>query len=1254
VTPDYRVDLGGVTLSSLEVKGKSTVLIPLTHDLGGSSSFVELEDFVKKGLNTRLRQANRNQLVTQKLRGSRPRLLSGGSWTQILCVAFVCLLCLSVQAQSTYGSVAGFVTDPSGAAITAAQVILTNLGTSEKRTQSTADGLYSFVTVIPGQYRVEIEKQGFKRITQEPVVVQVQQSTRIDVAMQVGTVSEVITVTTATPLLQSETSSLGQVVEQRKANELPLNGRNIFNLAALSPGVVPQGESNDTPVGKNIFAWANYQIGGSFANQSAEYLDGQPLNTAYINVPIVVPTQDSIQEFKVQTNALGPEWGKFSGGVINLSTKSGTNHIHGEVHEYLRNKVFNSNEYFLKASQIAGGTENEPPPFTQNQFGASAGGRLIKDKTFWFFSGESFRLRQGEVFTTNVPTAAERNGDFTGLTDQAGNPITIYDPATTDPSTGVRQEFPTHNVIPLGEQDPTARALLDLFPQPTGPGIYNNYVVATSAGGNHNQAVFRIDQNISQKQRLFFRFSYWNLLNLAVDPLGTGLCFNQCTETIHTKASVLDYNVNLSPTTIADLNFSVSRFTYDRSPKNAGFDLTTIGWPASFNSVIPAIMRTPPTPCIENMANNITCSEGQSFITDHNTQWNFSPSINMIRGRHALVFGGQVEVDRDNYAQSNIASGFFAFDHTYTANAAVNPASDTGFGFASFLIGYALPPGVFQGSPSGIALVPALTAGQQIYRAVYFGDTWHATGKLTLNLGLRYEQQGPWSERFDRLSYFDPSAVNLASEASGRSDKGEVFLVKTGRNDSRNNMPLDKTNFAPRFGLAYSLNSKTVIRSGYGIFWIPNLVSFNINPGNDTVALGASVYTGSIDGGATFINKISNPFPVTGIVPPPGRNFPPGQSVQTFTAGMQVSESNYFDHRTGYVQQWNLDLQRELPAGFFVDVAYAGSKGTHLSAGATQADQLPDQYFAQAAAGTLNLFQQVPNPFTAMSGNGTALGGPTVAQGQLLLPYPQYSGVEFDGQGAYDSIYHALQVSAQKRFAGGGTLLVAYTNAKLISNTDTLTSWLEGGSGFTGGIQDNYNLGAERSLSSQDVPQRLVVSYVLDLPFGTGKKFLAGVRGPVGKLVSGWGVDGITTLQRGFPLKFFTSNATQAFGAGARPNRIPGCKAKLSGSAESRLNEWFNTSCFSQPDAFVFGNEPRVDSSLRQQGIVNFDFAIFKRTTFGPSERMGLEFRTEFFNLFNHPQFGAPDTFLPDGTFGSVNSTINNPRLIQFALKFVF
>jgi hypothetical protein len=327
----------------------------------------------------------------------------------VLSSAVLFSTCIFVQGQSTYGSITGTVTDPSGAAIADARVTLTNLGTTEKRTQPTgADGLYSFVNLIPGNYRIEVEKAGFKRITQEPVVVQVQQTSKIDVSLPIGQATETVEVTSETPLLQSETSSLGQVVDQRKANELPLNGRNIYSLAAIAPSVIPQGNTTGTPVGKNPFDFANYQIGGSFANQSAEYLDGQPLNIGYINLPLLVPTQDSISEFKVQYNNLGPEWGKFSGGVINLSTKSGTNKWHGSLYEYLRNRVLNSNEFFNKGQQIKLGEKNQAVPFTQNQFGGTVGGAVIKDKTFVFFSYEGFRLRTGTVFTTTVPTLAER------------------------------------------------------------------------------------------------------------------------------------------------------------------------------------------------------------------------------------------------------------------------------------------------------------------------------------------------------------------------------------------------------------------------------------------------------------------------------------------------------------------------------------------------------------------------------------------------------------------------------------------------------------------------------------------------------------------------------------------------------------------------------------------------------------------------------------------------------------------------------
>src|SRR6202140_3118507 len=286
------------------------------------------------------------------------------------CVACLVVVSPPSRAQSTYGSVSGAVTDSSGGAIADAQVTLTNLGTSEKRTQSTGnEGFFSFVNLNPGQYKIDVEKPGFKHTTRSEVVVEVQQTSRVDLTMQVGEVTQSIEVTGETSLLQPETSSLGQVVEERKANELPLNGRNIFNLITVSPAAVAQGGSGGTPVGQNPFSWGNYQVGGSFANESAEYLDGQPLNIGYINLPIVIPTQDSVGEFKVQYNNLGPEFGKFSGDIMNFSTKSGSNAFHGEAYEFLRNKVLNSNEYFNKQHQLASGQKNVAPPWTQNQYG---------------------------------------------------------------------------------------------------------------------------------------------------------------------------------------------------------------------------------------------------------------------------------------------------------------------------------------------------------------------------------------------------------------------------------------------------------------------------------------------------------------------------------------------------------------------------------------------------------------------------------------------------------------------------------------------------------------------------------------------------------------------------------------------------------------------------------------------------------------------------------------------------------------------
>ena len=1210
-----------------------------------------------------------------------------------LAVSFlvVCIVMLSqpAWAQSTYGTVTGSVTDASGGAVADAQVTLTNQGTSEKRTQSTgSDGLYTFVNLFAGKYKVDAEKTGFKRTSRTDIVVEVQQTSRIDLTMQVGAVNQVVEVTGETPLLQPETSSLGEVVEQRQTDELPLNGRNIFNLAFVAPSVVPQGNSYGTPVGKNPFDFANFQVGGSFGNQSAEYLDGQPLNIGYINLPLIIPTQDSIGEFKVQYNNVGPEWGKFSGGVINFSTRSGNNEWHGSAYEFLRNKVLNANEFFANAAGI------KRPPFTQNQYGATLGGPAFKDKLFFFFSWERFALRQGTVFTTTVPTLAERGlGATTNFDFSAAGLPAIFDPLTVNTTTGVRSQFPG-NIIPASRINPSSLLLLNLLiPKPTNTALVNNFVKATGLGGNSDEYIPRVDYVINNKSRIFGRYSYWKLADLPRDPFGTGVCQDRCAETYHTNALAIDYSYTVSPTILAGVNVSASRFRYLRTPNNAGFDVTKEGFPAAYNSAVPSIERTPLTPDFAISDTLVTHSQGQSAISDKDTQYNFSPRVTVLHGRHTFAAGGQFEFSYDNYLQTNTGGGLISFRGLWTADKARGAGTPgTGIDFADFILGF----GEGIGSPLGNQTSSAVNisgpvAGKQFYRGFYGGDTWKVTNKLTLNLGFRWDFPGSWTERFDRLTYFNPSVANLTvtgcSGTAGSRCPGDLFLVKTGVNGGRNNLPLDKHQAMPRLGLAYSLDKKTVIRAGYGIFFIPNFVSFGVNPYIDPVSSSVSPFNGSNNGGLTPASSLSCVFlpsppnppftctPNTGafgatLVVPPGRNVVPS----TFALAEQnFSATGYTVQKNGSVQQWNLDVQRELPAGFFVDVAYAGSHGVHLPLFNPNINQIPDRFIAQAATqynpncvqpcnpdANVTIAQVVPlanYPFSPALTQSLAPGN--LKQGQLDRPFPQYTGLNLNGFGCCSSIYHSLQATARRRFAGGGTLLVAYTNAKLLATADTLTSWLEGnGTGGVAGIQDWNNLKGEKSLASQDVSQRLVISYVLDLPVGHGKKYLSSLQGVSDKLVSGWGIDGVTVFQRGFPLKITYGGGTplslKGLGIGTlRPNVIAGCNTSARGTSP-RLSKWFNTACFTAPPFYGFGDESRVDAHLRQDGVKNFDFAVFKRTTFGPGERMNVEFRTEFFNIFNHPQFAAPNTTQVSPTFGVVSSTLGNPRLIQFGLKFAF
>ncbi len=1179
--------------------------------------------------------------------------LSRSSRKYILALSVVAVLVSSNSAWGqafVNGAITGIVTDNSGALVPDADLVLTNLGTNVKiSSRSGADGFYQFPNLPPAQYRLDVEKTGFSHFTRETVQVLVNSTVRIDITLSVGAVSETVSVRAETPLLQAETSSLGQVIEARPVNELPLNGRNPMALVSLAPGVVPQGQSGQNLVTVNLWSAGNFQINGGAANQSAAYWDGAPINSNGLgNLLSMIPTQDALQEFKVQTSALPAQYDRFAGGIINFTTKTGTNELHGSAYEYLRNKVLNANNFFNNASGIS------VPPFTQNQFGATLGGPLViprvyngRNKTFLFASYDGFRLRSGLASLFTVPTVAMRQGDFSGLVDASGRQIPLYDPTTTradpaNPGMYIRDRISCGgmlNVICPSRIDPTARILANLWGQPNRPGQQNglvqNWAGNASQGGNMNSFTIRGDQYISDKQRIFARYSINKYFNLAIDPFGTHAypLAVGTPENRMMQQAVLNDSYSFSPTTVLDVSLSYLRDNFQRVPESTGFDLSTLGpgW-APLNDQVE--FRTLPVLAVAGITDFSSQNTG-STIKDVNDDWALLPNLTMVRGRHTIKLGGDFRLMRFYYGQTNIPSGYFSFNPGLTQASPFNASG--GFGFASFMLGY---PG------SGSLGYVNLVAAQQIYRAFYVMDDFRATRKLTFNLGFRYSQDGPFSERFDRISTFqntpNPLLANTRLPANGT-----LVLVNTPERPSRNGFDRDNKQFSPRVGLAYQITPNAVIRSGYGLFWLPNNVSWYArNPAVDPINSYSTPMISSIDGGLTPYNTLSNPFP-NGILPAPGRD--PKYATITIGQGLGTQMAT---QPFAYAQQWNFDIQYTLKGGVFVDAAYSGAKGTHLAMYSAQQNQLSDQYLSMQSS----LVTPVPNPYAGIITAGS-LSAATVPAGQLLRPYPHFAGVSIPANKG-NSTYHSFQLKVQKRFSNGQSLLVSYTNSKFITDTETLTSWLEATG--PGGIQNWNNLRAERSLSSYDVPQRLVVSYVLDLPVGRGRYFLSDAEGFTNKLVSGWGIQGVTTLQKGFPISVSTaSNLTSSFGGGSRPNYDlsgPGCAqgAALESSPQSRLNQWFNTACFSQPPAFTFGDVSRTLPNVRWDGLSNFDVALIKNTSFGPEDRLNIQFRAEFFNLLNQPQFGPPGSVYGTPTFGVVSSQANSPRLIQFGLKFGF
>ncbi|WP_031500308.1 TonB-dependent receptor [Bryobacter aggregatus] len=1110
-------------------------------------------------------------------------------------------------AQTASGVILGTVRDTQDAPVPGATVTVTNTGTNITRNFTTdSKGNYTFPFLVPGLYSVSAEAQGFRRANRTSIRLSVEDNLNVDFKLELGSVSEQITVDGQATLLDTSTNTLGQVIESKRIVDLPLNGRDPLSLATLVPGVVP------VPRGP-----APIHLGGSIpgmngaGNGTSEVLldgatDTVPRNRSFLLIH--TPNADSVEEFKVQTNAMSAEFGRSNGGVISFITKSGGNTPHGTVYWFLRNSEFDANDFFQNRNRIPLGN------LRRNQAGFTLGGPILipkiyngRNRTFFFTDYEAFRESALAPTTFTVPTALERTGDFSQTLNSAGNRILIYDPLTGS----TRTPF-AGNVIPSNRISPVANKLLSLYPLPNNDRVNGNLVLSSSRVNTTDTFDTRIDHNFTPAHRIMGRVSIQNprtgepnYFQNAGNPSNPPLIQRR-------RSGTVQYTGTLSPTLIFNVHYGLSHMYGTRVAWSDGLDITTLGFSPSFRDG----QQVHALPVISASGYAGLGNGAQNYSTQ--TAHTMLASGTKIRGAHTLKFGFDYRAIYNNQLQNNLAEGSLSFGTNFTQGPNPNQASTTaGNGIATMLLGY----------PSGSIRTQPATAYRGSYQGLYVQDDWRATKKLSLNVGLRWEVNHPRTERYDRISIFDGSLPSpIATKVPSLPNlKGQMLFR------GPDNRPVDKTdlnNFGPRFGLAYQLFSKTTIRTGYGIFFgLPPTDASLSGTYADGFTSNTSIIS-TIDGITPIVN-LANPFPNGINQPQPKSTFGPdlflGQSVNSLILSFA----------TPYIQQWNFSLQQMVGNSLLLEAAYAGSKGNKLGLPALNVNSLTA---AQTALGTANQ-QLVPNPFYGTITDPTSsLSLPTIQAGQLLRPFPQYQSVIADFPSLGNSQYHSLQLKLEKRLSKGYTLLVGFTAAKSINDSS------QDMYGPVSGIQDPTNLRMERSLDPQDVSKRLVLSGVWDLPVGRGRHFGTSWSKPMDALLGGWQFNTIASFQSGLPLVMTSTGA-------ARPNRIATGTAP-SGPIQKNLDRAFDTSAFAVPAAFTFGNSSRTAPDMRTHGIANYDLSLFK--TWKLRESLKAQFRMEAFNAFNRVQFGPPGTQAGTTSFGVITSQFNIPRQLQLALKIIF
>ncbi len=1027
----------------------------------------------------------------------------------------------------------GTVADSDGGVLPGVTVTISNLDTGQERVVvSDEQGRYTLPLLPPGRYRAVAELQGFRRAVREPITLNVNQQQRADFTLEVGAVSEEVVVTAMLPMVQTNTATVGTVVDDKVTSELPLNGRNFLQLNLLVPGALPSTKGTTLATQGGAI-----NVHGLRESSNFFWLDGIDNTTQAIGQLIVNPPTYSIAEFRVMSPTYSAEFGRTAGAQINVITRSGANVLRGDVYEFYRNSAMDAKNVFDPPGEI--------PLFRRNQYGVDVGGPVIRDRTFFFVGFEGLRARQGATFTGRVPLSEMIGGDFSRLG------AVVRDPMTNEPFPG--------NVIPASRIDPIGAALAAAYPAPNASDPSRNYVSRPINTLNDDTVIARIDQQISDSNRVLARFNFQNIHEL--QPVNL---FSRTTiipgfgreqgATRFVTVGISDTHTFTS-NLLGEFRLGFNRWKLDylqqdrdddvagrigltglsRKPIDFGFPLVNMGG------------------VYENLGSATNLPQKGPFDT-----YSLSSTVTYVRGGHSLKFGGDYRLFQSDFIFDSIARGSYTFTGRYSGN----PLGDLLLGLPTQALR-----GLGRDGDTQFAFVSQAFSG-------FVQDDWRATDRLTMTLGLRYEYVVPTIEKQDRLTNFDFA-------------RGQVLIA--GQNGATRSMyEPDKTDFAPRVGFAYDLkgDGRWAVRGGYGIFYEVVLINQTLG-----LRLNPPFFSGDLALGDGSTVRLSNAFANLAIVTP----------------NLSAFDQNY---KLGRVQQFSVNLQHQLTDSLVADIGYVGTRG--------------DRLFR-----TVNNNQPLPGPGSVQS----------------RRPFPMFGAMN-TVMSLAESQYDGLEGRLEKRFSQGLSFLASYTYSKSMDHASG-----SGGTADSGVPQNNRDLEAEWGPSVFDMRHRFVFSSIYELPFGPGRRFLNQSSGFAAKLLEGWQVNGILTLQGGQPftpvLAIDNSNTGQFQD---RPNLIGDPYAPDPGCPETRTaNCWVNPAAFARAPAFTFGNAGR--NSLRGPGTRNVDFSLMKNTPLGSGRQ--VQFRAEFFNLFDWVNYDNPNRVALTPNFGRIFSA-GPPRQIQLGLRFMF